>query len=73
MFFFLPFNFRLDSNSGKAMDVGELLSFKPATAPKRPAAVDEHELEDEDDPCEISLRISNLFSFVIFTSHFNLF
>ena len=36
------------------MDVGELLSFRPATAPKRPAPVEEHEEpEDEDDPSNI--------------------
>ena len=46
------------------MDVGELLSFRPATAPKRPAPVEEHEEpEDEDDP-------SNIFP-AIFILYFN--
>jgi hypothetical protein len=36
------------------MDVGELLSFKPPTAPKRPAPTDDHdEVVDEDDPSEL--------------------
>ncbi len=36
------------------MDVGELLNFKPATAPKRPAPTQdpEDDVEDEDDPSE---------------------
>ena len=40
------------------MDVSELLSFKPTTAPKRPAASDDFdEMEDADDPSE-----SNIYS-----------
>ena len=45
------------------MDVGELLSFKPATAPKRPAPVEEHEEpEDDDDPSKIFFS-ETIFSF----------
>ena len=45
------------------MDVGELLSFKPATAPKRPAPTDDHdEVEDEDDPSELIFIWEELYS-----------
>jgi hypothetical protein len=41
-------------NNNIIMDVGELLNFKPATAPKRPAPTQdpEDDVEDEDDPSE---------------------
>jgi len=35
------------------MDVRELLSFKPSTASKRPAAQTDHEEPDEDDPSKV--------------------
>ena len=37
------------------MDVSELLSFKPTTAPKRPAASDDlDEVEEADDPRKLN-------------------
>jgi len=44
------------------MDVGELLSFKPATAPKRPAPTQdpEDDVEDEDDPSKYLASFCNV-------------
>lgn len=45
------------------MDVGELLSFKPTTAPKRPAASDVFkDILEDDDPSELIVSSSHLFA-----------